>query len=131
MRVRIQNSSGDMTFGNSLLNFYIDSPDGIAQLVQTYILLWLGEWYLDITDGTPFLQGILGKHSQDAADTVIQSRVNSLQVIDTNGNVVNAINQIDDYSSTLNADNRKLSVTMKLNTIYGPTLVEIANYELF
>lgn len=118
MRYRKQSIDGDYTFGSGLLNFYIDTPEGVAQSVQTRILLWLGEWFLDIDEGTPFMQGILGKHSKSTADATLQDRI-----LTTDGMV-----SIDDYESVIDPETRKFRVTGKLNTIYGITALEVTNY---
>lgn len=118
MRYRKLTSDDDYSFGNSQLDFYKDTPEAVAQSVKTRLLLWLGEWFLDIEEGTPYLQGILGKYSQQIADTTIQDRVlNTTGVVD-----------IQNYVSTIDAVNRSLSVSFDLDTIYGPTQVEVANY---
>lgn len=118
MRYRKLSPTGDFLFGNGLLDFWIDVPDAVAQAVQTRILLWLGEWFLNIDDGTPFMQGIIGKHSQATADATIQDRI-----LNTTG-VINIVN----YASVIDPVTRKFSVTCTLNTTYGPTQVEVDNY---
>lgn len=117
-RVRKLSPSGDYLFGNSLSDFYINEPAVVGQNVETRLLLWLGEWYLDISQGTPYMQGILGKYSQEQADTIIQD-----EVLSTDGVV-----GIQNYQSIFDPDNRQLSINFNLDTIYGPTEVQIANY---
>lgn len=121
MRYRKLSPTGDYVFGNSQLDFYKDTPEAVGQSVETRLTLWLGEFFLNIDDGTPYLQGILGKYSQATADLTIQDRV-----LATEG-VIN----IENYVSTLNADTRMMTVSFDLNTIYGPTQVQIANYTTF
>lgn len=118
MRYRKLTADDDYSFGNSQLDFYRDEPAAVGQAVKTRLLLWLGEWFLDIEEGTPYMQGILGKYSVDVANTTIQDRV-----INTQGLV-----DFENYESVKDADNRSLSVEFDINTIYGPTSVEIANY---
>lgn len=118
MRYRKLTADDDYSFGNNQLDFYRDEPAAVGQSVKTRLLLWLGEWFLDIDQGTPYMQGILGKYSQEVADTTIKDRV-----LDTTGVV-----DIQNYESLKDADNRSLSVRFDLDTIYGPSPVEIANY---
>lgn len=113
--------SGDYSFGSSALDFYRDVPAAVGQAAQTRLLLWLGEWFLDIDSGTPFMTGILGKHSKETADTTIQDRI-----LGTEGMV-----DIEDYESIIDADSRRMSVTCSINTIFGPTSLEIDNYTNF
>lgn len=118
MRYRKQSPTGDYQFGASQKDLYRDEPMAVGQAAQTRLLLWLGEWFLDIEQGTPYMQGILGKHSQAEADLTIQDRI-----LATEG-----VTNIENYESLINADNRSMSVTMTLNTIYGPTDLAIANF---
>lgn len=118
MRYRKLTADGDYSFGNGQLDFWRDVPEAVSQSVKTRILLWLGEWFLDTTEGTPFMQGILGKYSKETADVVIQDRV-----LSTTGVV-----DIQNYVSSLNPDTRRMSISFDLNTIYGPTKVQVANY---
>lgn len=121
MRYRKLSSDDDYTFGASQLNFYRDVPEAVGQSVKTRLLLWLGEWYQDIEEGTAYLEGVLGKYSQSTADSTIQDRV-----LTTDGMV-----SIDNYESAVNPDTRSMSVTSDLNTIYGPTQLQIENYTKF
>lgn len=118
MRYRKLDANGDYTFGNGQLDFYRDEPAAVGQSVMTRLLLWLGEWYLNIDEGTPYMQGILGKYSQSVADTTIQERVLATE------NVTDILN----YESSIEPNKRDLSVTFDLDTAFGPTTVEVANY---
>lgn len=118
MRYRKQTSSGDYIFGGSQLDFYRDVPEAPGQAVKTRLLLWLGEWFLDISDGTQYMLGILGKHSKFEADTTIQQRILGTQ----------GVTQIDNYDSVIDPVTRGMTVTCKISTIYGPTDFEITNY---
>ncbi len=118
MRYRKLTSDNDYTFGNGQLDFYRDIPEAVAQSVKTRLLLWLGEWFLDINEGTPYMQGILGKYSKSTADITIQDRVLATP----------KVVGINNYESTLDADKRSLSVSFDLDTIYGPTKVQVSNY---
>jgi hypothetical protein len=121
MRYRILTADNDYSFGNGQADFYHDVPEAVGQSVLTRLLLWLGEWYLDTSAGTPYLEGILGKYSQTNANITIQD-----QVQQTTG-----VTDISSYDSELNADTRALSVQLSIDTIYGPTAVQIANYVNF
>ncbi len=118
MRYRKLTSDNDYTFGNGQLDFYRDVPEAVAQSVMTRLLLWLGEWFLDINEGTPYMQGILGKYSKSTADVTIQDRVlTTPKVVD-----------IQNYESIKDPENRSLSVQFDLDTIYGPSKVQVSNY---
>lgn len=118
MRYRKQTADGDYSFGASQLDFYRDIPEAPGQAVKTRLLLWVGEYFLDITEGTPYMQGIFGKYSEATASAIIQDRVLGTQgVVD-----------IYDFATSLDPDTRGLTVTCTIDTIYGPTAVQIDNY---
>ncbi len=121
MRYRKLTSDGDYSFGSGQLDFYRDVPEAVAQAAQTRLLLWAGEWFLDITEGTPYMLGILGKHSKESANVTIQDRIEGTQ----------GLVDIEEFSSAIDADTRMMSVGCTINTIYGPTALQIANYSNF
>lgn len=116
MRYRKLSPTGDYTFGSGQANFYKDSPEAVAQSVQTRLLLWVDEWYLDITEGTPYIQGILGKQPQNTVDDILRSRI-----LDTQG-----VSSIISYQSIIDPVERTLSVSGSLDTIYGTTTFQAA-----
>lgn len=121
MTVRILSPTGDYQFGQSQLNFMSDTPQTVAQVVQTSLLLWLGEWYVDVTLGMPWLEGVLGKHNQDTADVTVQDYILGVQgVVD-----------ISSYSSIESRNLRNYTASAVIDTQYGPTPVEVSNQALF
>ena len=109
MRVRKQDANGDKVWGHGQADFWRDQPEAVAQLVQTRLGLWLGQWFLFSTDGTPYQTKILGKRTEATRDPLLQARI-----LQTPG--VQAIKQ---YSSALNRDTRAWSVRGLIDTIYG------------
>lgn len=122
MRYRKLTPSGDYSFGNGQLDFWRDVPEAVGQVVLTGLRLWLGEWYLNILDGVPYIQGVLGKHSQTEADITIQDAILGFQgVVD-----------IQNFKSVVDPQTRKYSVVeVDVDTIFGPTSVQVANYANF
>lgn len=115
MRYRKLTEDNDYSFGNGEKDFYKDNPEAVAQSVKTRLLLWLGEWFLDIEEGTPYMQGVFGKYTQEEADAIIQDRILTTEYVTS----------IDNYESEINQDTRKMLVKFELNTAFGPTTVEI------
>lgn len=115
MRYRKLDASGDYTLGGAGA-FLVNSPEAVAQAIGTRLRLWAGEWFVDTTDGTPWMQQILGKRQPDRnPDAEIKQRI-----LGTQGVV-----EITDYSSAFDGETRKLIVTASVNTIYGAaTLTE-------
>ena len=121
MRVRQLSPTGDFTFGASQLNFLINTPATVAQVVKTSLLLWLGEWYLDTSVGMPWIQGVLGKHNIDTADITLQDYIVGIQ----------GVTDISDYTSIGEQPQRLYLADATLDTAYGPTAVQLSNQSLF
>jgi hypothetical protein len=111
MRVRALDASGDRKFGRSLQDFYIDQPEGVAQCARTRLGFWYGEWFLDRTDGTPWMTKVLGKYTGAIRDAVVRARV-----LGTPG-----ANRIITYSSSFTTRSRYWTANIQLDTIYGTT----------
>jgi hypothetical protein len=107
MKYRKLSTTGDYVFGNGDADFYTDSPNAVAQAVKTRLLLLTGEWFLNLSDGTPYSTDILGSNTKDFYDVAIQGRI-----LDTPG-----VSEIVSYQSQL--INRALTVTATINTAYG------------
>jgi len=114
MQYRALDSNGDYIFGKPRNSFLSNSPAAVAQAVKTRLSLITGEWFLDTTEGTPYMTDVLGTGTQATYDMAIKARV-----LGTEG-----VSEIADYASTRNREDRTLSVAMTLNTIYGQTTVE-------
>lgn len=113
MRYRALDSNGDSTFGSGQTRFLVDSPEAVAQAVKTRLLLIQGEWFLDKTEGVPYATQILGTGTQATRDVAVQNAI-----LKTEG-----VKGISAYSSSVNADTRRFSVTATIDTIYGSTSI--------
>lgn len=113
MRYRALDANGDYTFGQGASNFLIDNSRCVAQSVLTRLRLWEGEWFLDVTEGTPWLQSILGKNTAPLYDIALRQRI-----LDTQG-----VTGITDYESNLDRNTRLLSVTATISTQFGQETV--------
>ena len=114
MRVRAVDKSGDMQFGSNQGNFLRNSPDAVAQIVGSRLSLWLGQWFLDTSQGMPWGTKVLGKYTGDTRDASIQS-----QVLGTPG-----VLKIAAYSSSLNRDTRGFSWAATIDTLYGSVSIQ-------
>jgi hypothetical protein len=113
-RYRTLDASYDMTFGRGGANFLVDSPAAVAQSILTRLLLWQGEWYLDLLDGTPWMQQILGKPRQPGLpDAAIRARILGTAYV----------TQITDYASVFESTARSLTISAKVFTAFGPVTV--------
>lgn len=121
MRVRKLTATGDMSFGNSIKDFLIDSVPCVAQIVGTSLKLWLGEWSFDTSQGMPYLEGVLGKHDQATSDLTIQNYVLNIQgVVD-----------ITSFQSAQNRVGRTYVSQLAVETQFSETPVEIINQTEF
>jgi len=118
MRYRQLSPTGDYMFGNGQQNFLINSPEAVGQAVETSLRLWLGEWYLNINDGTPWLEGVFGYNSQDEADqTLIQTIL-----------AVQGVQNLENWQSSVDPITRAYtSISATLDTIYGQTQLQMEN----
>lgn len=89
-----------------------DIPETVAQAVVTRLALWTGEWFLNVTEGTPYLDKIVGH------DTLYNLEIKT-RILDTQG-----VLSILEYQSVLNID-RALSITCTIETIYGVAFINI------
>ena len=112
MRVRKLDVDGDMQFGHGSLDMYQNSAEGVAQCVMTRLALWQETWFLDVDEGTPWLQDALGKRM--LVESVVKDRI-----LGTDG-----VESIEDFEAILGPDTRRITITATINTIYGSTSVE-------
>jgi len=99
----------DMTFGKGGLDFLWDSPETVAQSVYTRLCLWMGEWYLDTSDGTPWMQQILGHQPNSAADAAIRARIHGTP----------HVTRLYDYASYYDPTARSFTISCKIDTAFG------------
>jgi hypothetical protein len=114
MRVRALSSSGDITFGQGTANFLINSPICVGQEVETRLALIQGEWYLDLTAGTPWNTEILGYNTTATRDLAIKSIILGTQ----------GVQALLSYISNVNPSTRAYTITADILTIYGTTSIQ-------
>lgn len=92
-------------------NFFSNSSEVVIQQVYTRLNLWVGEWFMNTADGTPWTQDILGKNTN--YDLEIKSRI-----LGTAG-----VTSLQSYTSFIS--NRLLNVSALINTQYGTAPLNI------
>lgn len=115
MRYRALSASGDRTFGQGAANFLVDSPECVAQRVLTRLRLLRGEWFLDVTAGTPYDTQVLGYNTKQLYDRAIQQ-----VILDTPG-----VLSLDEYQSTFDGSSRALSITATITSQFGPADIQV------
>lgn len=108
MKIRKQDENGDYVFGTAA-DFHQDVPAAVAQAALTRLLLFAGEWFVDVADGMPWRTDVLGKYTKEAYDTVMKQRV-----LGTPG-----ARAVLDYVSNFDGNTRRLTFSFTLDTIYG------------
>lgn len=106
---------GDIAFDENFEVPFAMGVEGIAQLISIAIKLYLGEWFADLDEGTPWLQELL---AQIYDETTWRSRL-SQRIIGVPG--VNVI-----VSLVLAYDNqaRAVSVSYVAMSTFGDTVAD-------
>lgn len=114
MKYRKLDADADYVFGRGAGNFYKDQPEAVGQAVKTRLGLILGEWFLDITQGTPYNSQILGAGKIGLYDRAIQD-----VIINTQG-----VTGLVAYSSQVDPNTRAATVSATIDTAYGITNIQ-------
>lgn len=67
--VRALDINHDPIYGNGQNNF-LNDIQAVAQIIQTSLLLFQGEWFEDLNEGLPLFQSILGTNSGKKTDAI-------------------------------------------------------------
>ena len=108
-RVRQMDPMLDMKFGRGGLEFVWDSPEAVAQCIYTRLCLWEGEWFLDLAEGTPWMQEILGHQPSRTVDALLRARIAGTPYV----------SRIYDYASFYDPALRTFTVSCKVITAFG------------
>jgi hypothetical protein len=102
------------TTGGKPLKYEIvlmDSADRVAQQIKINLLSFLGEWFLDVTYGVPYLEQILVKNPRmPAIETIMRSHIKSVP------NVI----KVTALSLDWDRRSRSLFVDFEADTDLGP-----------
>ena len=113
MRYRKLDVNGDYSFGTGKADFHVNSPEAVAQAVLTRLNLWVGEWFVNVDDGTGWTTNVLGKGTSSLYELMLRDRT-----LGTPG-----VKSILDFQATYKADSRELNVQIDIDTIYGQATV--------
>jgi len=109
MRVRKQDANGDYLIGQGTANFYANNTYAVAQLIETRLGLWEGEWFLDLTIGTPYKDEILGYGTTSLRDMAVKA-----QILGTPD-----VLSIETYFSSVNPATRAFTVSGSVMTPFS------------
>lgn len=110
---RTLDSNSDYTFGLGENQGFLTDTAAVAQAIKTSLLLFQGEWWLDLTTGLPLWQDILGSRNNSQYITLlIQDVINSVPY-------VKSITSID---TTFDSTTRAFTFTATVLTDFSTTI---------
>jgi hypothetical protein len=108
--VRRLDSNYDPARGNGESDF-ISDLQALAQIIGTTLRLFQGEWFENLSDGTPLFQKILGKNGKNvnAISLILQQRIRSVPYVTGLSNV----------NASFNSSTRGFSFSCAVQTQFG------------
>ena len=111
MDIQLDELTHDVVFNNSNITLTAGIKDSVAQRLKIKLLTFLGEWFLDTTNGMPYIQQIFGKvKNKSTIDAIFQQKI-----LEEPG-----VLSITSFESTLGTD-RRYSVKFSCLTSEGET----------
>lgn len=115
MQVRRLNESGDLVTRGKM---FLTGREAIAQTIVTRLKLFLGEYFRDVTDGTPWFQQILGKFENlNAVEAILRNRIARTQ----------GVVRLLSFAMQYDLGSRTLSVQSQVLTVYGEQDVHLSS----
>ena len=97
---------------------FIDGAAEIGQTVKTRLRLFLGEYFRDVTDGTPWWESILGKEGTlSSKEAIIKNRI-----VRTDGVI-----QLLSFETDFDISTRVYTVSAGILTQYGETSITVTS----
>jgi hypothetical protein len=110
MRYRkLEPNTGDYSFGRGQGDFFVNVPEAVGQSVYTRLMLWTGQWFADLSQGTPWAAEVLGTGTRWTRDIVIQNVVQTTQ----------GVTDVVAYASSVDPNRRTFTAAITVATIYG------------
>lgn len=104
---RLDETTGDIVTSGQQ---FIGGREEIAQTIKTRLSLFLGEYFRNILDGTPWYEQILGKFtSLDTAEAVLRVRIAATP----------GVIRLTSFEADFDVDSRIYTVTAGVLTIHG------------
>lgn len=108
--------NGDYQAGHGVADWLVNSPQAVAQAVETRLALYTGQWFLDRSEGTPWMTQVLGRHAEIVADLALRNRV-----LATTG-----VTGIASFASTLDRNTRRYGLQANIATAYDAGTVAVS-----
>ena len=93
----------------------VSDADEVLQHIKTRLWLFLGEWFLDVTDGVPWFQEVFVKPADlREIESIIKDRV-----LQTPG-----VDELIEFDMNYDNNTRRFSITLACATIFGATATD-------
>jgi hypothetical protein len=119
--VRQLDANHDPIYGNGQADFLVGIY-AVAQIIQTALLLFEGEWWAQLNEGLPLFQSILGAagagKNPEAVSLVIQNRILGITFQGTQ-----LVISLSNINTSYNPVNRAFQFNCNANTIFGTIAV--------
>ena len=99
----------DGDLATSGVQFYNGTTLEVSKAIEYRLKIFLGEYFLNISEGTPWFQSILGKSDASRGSLAIKSRILSTANVRT----------LTDYSFTFEQRERRLTVSAGVVSDFG------------
>lgn len=112
---RLDSATGDIvTRGQQFLG----GVQEIEQTIRTRLNLFLGEYFRNVTDGTPWYEQILGKFANlSTAEAAIRARI-----VNTPGVI-----RLTRFDSDYDVDTRRYNIQAEVLTVFGQASLELTD----
>lgn len=117
MKIRKLDTNGDIHFGYGDADFISDSAQTVAQKVVQRLRLWEGEWFLDVTAGTPWKARVLGRKYSKNIVQIIKQRIEETE----------GVQSVSSLDVSFDGNSRNLKITAHIMTEWGGAIVSVGN----
>jgi len=108
--------------GDYALNSFIVDGKATVQAVNSKLKLFVGEWFLNVNDGIPYFQKILGKpRSLHEIERLIKRAILSVE----------GVEKLTKFDVRLDQNTRKLAIEFRAQTIYGEDIGDVLGVSAF
>ena len=95
--------------------------EGLRQKLETRFRLYLGEWFLDVDKGVPYVQRIMGR--AQGSNPALQNTIG--QILDSQALKEPEVLSVISSSSEFNRETRDYTYNAQLETVYGQLTLEV------
>lgn len=117
MKIRKLDTNGDIHFGYGEADFISDSAQTVAQKCVQRLRLWEGEWFLDVTAGTPWKARVLGRKYSKNIVQIIKQRIEETE----------GVQSVSSLDVSFDGNSRNLKINAHIMTEWGGAIVSVGN----